>query len=236
MAHAQTRPKPSNTLVLFDIDGTLTRGTGPYHINSLINAVGAVTGFKTTSDGIPVHGMLDTDIVTLMLRAAGASDAIIHGSRHEICARAGSFYVRACPDFQKKVLPGVRRVLWRLKQRRIPIGLVTGNLERIGWKKLERAGIKHYFWYGSFAGTAENRTDLARLAIEQALRQGWIAPGAKVSLIGDSPNDVIAAKSNVIQSIAVNTGISTAEELLALQPDVLVKNLLWLDFKVLLAA
>jgi beta-phosphoglucomutase-like phosphatase (HAD superfamily) len=57
-------------LVLFDIDGTLVRRAGSHHRDALVEGVRRVTGFETTTSGIPVHGMLDPDILTIMLRKA----------------------------------------------------------------------------------------------------------------------------------------------------------------------
>jgi phosphoglycolate phosphatase len=215
----------SSALVLFDIDGTLIRRAGPHHREALVDAVRIVTGLDTSTDHIPVHGMLDPDILTRMMRDAGASDKLIRRGLPAIIERAQSIYVRRCPDLQKKTCPGVRRLLYVLKRRHVPIGLVTGNLTRIGWKKMERAGLRDYFTFGMFAEMAEDRTGLARMAIEHARKQAWIDASARISLIGDAPSDIIAARGNGVRAIAVHTGISTREELAALKPDVLVEDL-----------
>ena len=60
-------------LVLFDIDGTLIRRAGPHHRQALVDAVRHVTGLETTTDHIPVHGMLDPDILTRMMLDADAT-------------------------------------------------------------------------------------------------------------------------------------------------------------------
>ena len=212
-------------LVLFDIDGTLTRRTGPHHRQSLVEAVRKVTGLETTTEGIPVHGMLDPDILTLMMLAGGASRKLIRESMPAVIDGAQRWYVRNVPDLQRKTCPGARPLLERLRKRGLVLGLVTGNLTRIGWKKLERAGLKEYFRFGAFGEMARNRAGLARMAVRHARAQGWIGKGAAVSLIGDAPSDIQAAKANGIQSIAVYTGISTAEELRAYGPDLLLKDL-----------
>ena len=105
------------------------------------------------------------------------------------------------------------------------LGLVTGNLTRIGWRKLDRAGLKEWFRFGAFGEMAPTRAGLAKLAIRRARAEGWIGRGAAIALVGDAPADVIAAKANGIRSIAVCTGISTREELLAEGPDVLLEDL-----------
>ena len=55
-------------LILFDIDGTLVRRAGPHHRQALVDAVRQITGVESTTEGIPVHGMLNPDILTLMMR------------------------------------------------------------------------------------------------------------------------------------------------------------------------
>ena len=60
-------------LVLFDIDGTLVRRAGPHHRQALVEGIRRVTGLESTTEGIPVQGMLDPDILTRMMRAAGSS-------------------------------------------------------------------------------------------------------------------------------------------------------------------
>jgi phosphoglycolate phosphatase-like HAD superfamily hydrolase len=72
---------------------------------------------------------------------------------------------------------------------------------------------------------AKDRAGLARLAIRHARAQGWIAKGTPIALVGDSPSDIVAAQRNRIRSIAVHTGISTREDLLAYQPDLVLQDL-----------
>ena len=216
---------PAPALMLFDIDGTLVRRAGPHHRQALVDAVRRVTGLETSTEHIPVHGMLDPDILTRMLRDAGASQAAIRRAMPEIVRRAQQIYVRRVPNLQWKTCPGVRPLLGRLQRRGVLLALVTGNLTRIGWKKLERAGLKPYFRFGAFGEMAKDRAGLARLAIRQAHAQGWIAKGAPIALVGDAPSDIIAAQRNGIRSIAVHTGISTRDELLAYAPDLLLEDL-----------
>ena len=215
----------TNALVLFDIDGTLIRRAGPHHREALVDAVRAVTGLATSTDHIPVHGMLDPDILTRMMRDAGASGGLIRRHLPAIMEHAQRIYVRRCPDLRKRTCPGVRRLLHSLERRGVPMGLVTGNLTRIGWKKMARAELRRYFWFGVFAEMAADRTALARMAIEHARKRAWIDGEARISLVGDAPSDIIAARANGARAIAVHTGISTREELAALGPDLLVEDL-----------
>lgn len=212
-------------LILFDIDGTLVRRAGPHHRDALVQGVRRVTGLETTTAGIPVQGMLDPSILAIMLRNAGASSVTIRQALPEIQRVAERHYLRVCPEIQDKRCPAVTAVLDRLARRGILLGLVTGNLTRIGWHKLDRAGLRSYFRFGAFGEMAPTRAGLARIAIREARSHGWIGRDAPISLIGDSPNDVIAARGSGIRSIAVRTGITPPAELEAERPDYLLRTL-----------
>src|SRR5580658_8837028 len=78
----------SRALVLFDIDGTLVRRAGPHHREALDKACRHATGIETTTDGIPVQGMLDRDIVTMMLQRTGASNPFVRRHMPAIVLKA----------------------------------------------------------------------------------------------------------------------------------------------------
>ena len=211
--------------MLFDIDGTLIRRAGPHHREALVEAIRRTAHVETTTEGVPVAGMLDRDILTSMMLAAGMSRAAIQRVMPEVVARAQSIYVRRVPDISRKVCPGVRSLLRRLTARGVVIGLVTGNLSRIGWRKMERAGLRPYFRFGAFAEMARDRAGLVRVAIRRAHREGWIGRESAITLIGDHPNDVLAAKANHIRSVAVGPGVVSLQELQTHSPDIAVLDL-----------
>ena len=122
-----------------------------------------------------------------------------------------------------------------LRRHRVLRALVTGNLARIGWKKMERAGLKRYFRYGAFADQGHTRAELAANAIRQARERGWISAHTPVSLIGDHPNDINAARANGIRSIAVATGVVPKDELAEHRPDLLLDDLNHLDVETVLS-
>ncbi len=225
----------SKSLVLFDIDGTLLRRAGDHHKRSLIEGIRKVTGLSTTLDGIPTAGMLDRELIRAMLRVAGHSERAIERSMRRIQAESQSCYAADCaPDLRMSVCAGLPEFLATLESRGAVLGLVTGNLSQIGWKKMELAGLRSFFSVGAFSEDGTTRTRLARVAAQRARKQGLITPQARISVIGDHMNDVEAAKWNGFQSIAVATGVTSIEELKAAQPDILVPDLTHLDFEKLL--
>ncbi len=167
--------------------------------------------------------MLDPDILTRMMLAGGMDSQAITAAMPAIIEAAQDIYRESVPDISDKTCPGVVPLLDDLKENGATLALVTGNLTRIGWRKLERAGLKHYFRFGAFGEMAPTRGGLAKLAIERARREG-LADGS-ISLVGDAPQDVMAARENGIRSIAVRTGITPREELEATAPDLLLDDL-----------
>jgi phosphoglycolate phosphatase len=123
-------------LVLFDIDGTLIRRAGPHHRDALTGAIREVTGHETSFDGIPTSGMLDRDLIRILLSGAGAAAQEVESWLPAIIERAQATYQLVCPALEDSLCPGVRDLLERIRQAGIATGLVTGNLTAIGWKKM----------------------------------------------------------------------------------------------------
>src|SRR5271154_4537491 len=112
---------PAPALVLFDIDGTLIRRAGPHHREALVEAIRRTAHIETTTDGVPVAGMLDRQILTSMMLTAGMQPGAIRRVMPEVVERAQSIYVRRVPDISKKVCPGVRSLLRLLTARGVVI-------------------------------------------------------------------------------------------------------------------
>ena len=221
--------------MLFDIDGTLIRKAGPHHRQSLEDAVRHVTGVEASTAHIATQGMLDGDILKRMMLDAGMRPRHISAALPAIMLAAGERYQQLCPDLRRKVCPGVRGFLQKIRKRGVITGLVTGNLTRIGWLKMEKSGLRQHFEFGAFADQGNTRAALVRIALGHARDAGWITRKASVVLVGDHPNDVNAAKKNGVRSVAVTTGLSTKEELLAHGPDWAVDDLTQLNLEELLS-
>jgi phosphoglycolate phosphatase len=205
-------------MFLFDIDGTLMRGAGQQHRDALVGAIQEVLGVRATIDGIPLHGMLDRDIMAQMMARAGVSAAEIASALPDVMDAAQR--IHTCPDLRDKVLPGIPEVLHEITALGFPIGLVTGNLSGIGWAKVKHAGLKRFFSFGAFAEMGLTRAELMRIAVDLAG-----GAGRSVTHVGDAPSDVEAARSNGFRMVAVATGITPSEELARLGADVVLTDL-----------
>jgi phosphoglycolate phosphatase len=201
------------------------RRAGECHRAALVHGIRSVTGLDATTDGIPMHGMLDPVILQLMIRQAGGSLKLARQSMPKIVRAAERYYLKVCPALHEKHCPAVEETLARLERRGILLGLVTGNLTRIAWRKLDRAGLAKYFRFGAFGEMAATRTGLAKLALREARSRRWITKETPAALVGDAPSDMEAARGAGVISIAVRTGITPVAELEAREPDHLLRNL-----------
>ena len=225
----------ATALVLFDIDGTLMRGAGQHHKQALIEGIRRGTNIATHLENVATAGMLDRDLIEGMLRAAGCSKHRARLALQRIMAECQNAYVRTCTaDLSRYVCWGVRPFLAELKEKGAALGLVSGNLSRIGWKKVELAGLHSYFSLGAFAEDGKTRARLARIAAQRARQQRLVTGSCRITLIGDHINDVQAAKANGFQSVAVATGVTPLEQLRAAEPDYLVRDLTELKLEHLL--
>ncbi len=178
-------------------------------------------------------GNLDREILRLMLSQAGVADKQIVRAMPGIMSKAQKLYREICPDLRHRVCPGVRAFLGRLRRRGIGAGLVTGNLSRIGWHKVRRAGLRDYFEFGAFSDMGFTRAELAAKAIRQARRAGLAQDKSAVYLVGDHLNDIRAARANGISIISVTTGPMTREELAAFSPDFLLDDIRHLPLEII---
>jgi phosphoglycolate phosphatase len=231
-----TRPRrPAPAVVFFDIDGTLLRRSGPHHRLALEAAALEVTGRRVSTANIPVQGMMDCKILELMLLEAGLAPPRIREAMPGLVVAAQRIYVSNSPHtLRHRVCPGVRAALDRLHLGGIPLGLVTGNLSRIAWRKLQKAGLRGYFTFGAFAEESDDRAGLVRQALLRARRRGWIGSRTQVWHVGDHENDILAAQANRVGSVAVATGLSPARDLSALSPDRLLRDLRALRLEMLI--
>ena len=109
------------------------------------------------------------------------------------------------------LMPGVKQVLSYLAAKGALLGLATGNLEAIGWIKIEQAGLREWFRFGGFSDHFAIRSEL----IGQAARKAREMAGesATVCVVGDTPRDIEAARANRLPVIAVATGNFSFDEL-----------------------
>jgi phosphoglycolate phosphatase-like HAD superfamily hydrolase len=102
------------------------------------------------------------------------------------------------------------------------VGLVTGNIQGIAWRKMAAAGLREFFTFGAFGDESGRRADLPPLAVIRAGRQ---APSDRVYVLGDTPLDVDCGLACGMKTVAVATGRYSIVELRACYPSLACASL-----------
>lgn len=177
-----------------------------------------VYGLDANFDGIPYHGKTDVAILKMALTRRGISELVFYEKipaalaavRREVAANASGLRPHVCPSIPK--------LLAEIRDLKKLLGVASGNLESVGWEKLTAAGIREFFACGSFGDAFELRTAIFDHAVSRA--KSLLGQTASVCFIGDTPDDVHAARKVNAQVVAVATGIFRLPELASLNPDV----------------
>ncbi len=202
---------------VFDIDGTLLNSRDLVHYNAFQTVLRDVYQCDRDISEVPLQGNTDIGILRATTRLSGIDDdtfaaglqAALSGMVESVAANQNGFRPEVCPSIPK--------LLAALKRNKKLIGVASGNLEAVAWPKLKAAGIRDYFEFGSFSDHYEERRDIFAVAVSRA--KTILGESARVCFVGDTPNDIAAAKANHRPIIAVATGIHSFDELKALSPD-----------------
>jgi phosphoglycolate phosphatase-like HAD superfamily hydrolase len=212
---------------LFDIDGTLMRSRDRVHYESVAASVHRVTGFEITLAGVLIHGSTDTAILREACRQAGIPDNVLERHHDAILEAMRNSVAERRNELDPELTPGVEETLRHLAKKGALLGVASGNLEAIGWIKIERAGLREWFRFGGFSDHFPMRPELighaARKAKDLVGSRGQ--DGVSICVVGDTPRDIEAARANFLSVIAVATGKYGFDELLRYQPEACVTSL-----------
>jgi phosphoglycolate phosphatase-like HAD superfamily hydrolase len=208
---------------LFDIDGTLLRSRDRIHFDSFASSIERVTGFEVTLAGVLLHGGTDTAILREACRQAGIPSKVLEPQIEAILEAMRVTVAEHRHEMKPQRMPGVEEALAHLAGRGALLGVATGNLELIGWIKIEEAGLREWFRFGGFSDRFPVRSELVGNAARKARELAGEA--ARVCVVGDTPRDIEAARANSLPVIAVATGSYSFEALLEYRPEVCASSL-----------
>jgi phosphoglycolate phosphatase len=208
-------------LILFDIDGTLTRTQNGYiPFNEAIQKTFGIYGDIRT---VVPDGNTDPMIVKDIFAKANLAIEILDGEWRRFSAHLHDCYKSAVDTGTTTVraLPGAMELLQALSgDKKFHSSVVTGNFEATATVKLETAGLAPYLHRGAYASDSQRRADLPHIA-----KTRWEEMNGRTLLpeqcivIGDTPRDLEAARLNQMKCVLVGTGRYPLEELLYWQPD-----------------
>jgi phosphoglycolate phosphatase-like HAD superfamily hydrolase len=208
-------------LVLFDIDGTLTRtqnGYLPFN-DALLKTFGVAGDIRSV---VP-DGNTDPLIVEEIFAAARPKVEITAEQWEGFATRLGDSYLAAFSSGAATVtaLPGVSELLRALtEEARIDQSVVTGNFETVARIKLETAGLHAYLCRGAYASDSRHRADLPAIAKARWEKAKKRSIGCEQCIVvGDTAKDLAAARDNGMKCVLVGTGRYPIEELALLEPD-----------------
>lgn len=207
-------------LWLFDVDGTLV-DTTKLHVVAYRKAYQEVTG-KVIPDVLIEQrfGMPATKGHDLVLSSAGiAYNEKMIGkvvTKHQIFFAEETKKVKIVP------LNGVAALLVKLKKEGDVLGVVTGNFEAPAQNILSNAGLLSFFSFLSCDTGNDDRAAIVRRGVDLGRKK---CPLGKVIVVGDTPSDVRAGQAVGAFTVAVATGVFSAEALKKEKPSVVVNSL-----------
>lgn len=200
-----------STLVTFDIDATLLlAGNGGVAHRDAFRSI-LIDKFGIDQDpgeylNVSFAGCSDIWIVTSLLKKAESESCPSKEDLDIMVDCAEEHFISNFKD-EINVLPGVFNLLEKLSEMpNVYTSICSGNLPRIGWKKLEVGNLSKYFNKDAAGwGLHIDRVDILKDAIKNS-EKVYNTKFTKVIHIGDAHQDVKAAQDNGNIAIAVKTG------------------------------
>ncbi len=214
-------------LILFDIDGTLTRTQNGYlPFNEAVSNTFGVDGDIRTvvpdgnTDPLIVRDIFAKARFKIEFQNAEWQQFTLNlHERYRYHLRQGTTTIRP--------LPGAAELVQALSAGAdfIP-SVVTGNFEVTAQFKLEAAGLAAYLQRGAYASDSAHRPDLPALAKHRWEEwSGRKLHAEQCIVIGDTPKDLEAARANRMKCVLVGTGRYPLEELEYWQADACLADL-----------
>jgi phosphoglycolate phosphatase len=213
-----------NYLLIWDIDGTLTRIEG-VGVKAIEKTFLELYGVENALKGISLVGMIDSIVLKKLFELFDIK-----------VADRNAFFTRY-PEILKAeleklgsstVLPGVKTLLEYLKNCRCFYNVLgTGNVEKGARIKLEYAKLNSYFHTGGFGDEEVERWKLIKKAILNASKYYKIKfENEHTYIIGDTPSDMECGEKLGVKTIGVATGPYSIDELSGFGADYVFENLL----------
>jgi phosphoglycolate phosphatase-like HAD superfamily hydrolase len=160
-----------------------------------------VLGHEISLEGIALQGNTDMAILSEACRQSGISATALAERTDAILREMCRIVAARRHELKLRLMPGVKEFLHYLSEKNALLGVASGNLEAIGWIKIEEAGLRPWFSFGGFSDRFLARSELVADAVRQARER--MGATEKICVIGDTPRDIEAARANSLPIIAV---------------------------------
>jgi phosphoglycolate phosphatase-like HAD superfamily hydrolase len=158
--------------------------------------------------------MTDPEIAAIVFR-----EVIGREGAQEERSKAIGCYLKHLPDAVAesagyRTMPQVEKLLERLIDDGLLLGLVTGNIEAAAHIKLARGGLNRFFSFGGYGSDSADRTEVTKAALRRGtLVSGGILRDGACIAVGDTPRDVKAGHGAGVKVVGVATGSYSVEQL-----------------------
>ena len=205
-------------LVIFDLDGTLV-DTAPDLVASLNHTI-TVEGLPPVTFEDLTH-LVGQGVHMMLERAFRMHDRVLDDeTRARLYDRFIAFYMETMPG-KSSPYPGVIAAMDRLEAAGFKLAVCTNKVGMLTLPLLEKLGLKERFVAITCGDTFEFRKPDARHILGTIELAGTL-PSRSV-MVGDSINDIAAAKNAEIPAIAVPFGYSDVP-VADLSPDLIISH------------
>lgn len=213
-------------LVLFDIDGTLIRDDGAAR-DAFAEGLRKVYGHSSPLDRFDFSGRTDPEITWMVLEESGVRPEDVEEGLGRLWEAYLSSLSERISRHSVRLMPGIEALLEALERRDdVVLALLTGNIEPGARTKLSPFDLNRFFPFGAFGSDSRFRNELPLVALARARQHGHHQfTSEDIVVIGDSIYDVRCAVPHRARSVAVATGVTSAELLQAESPDYFFETL-----------
>jgi len=208
-------------LVMFDLDGTL--------MDSVPDLAAAVDKMLMLLGREPAGIERVRDWVgngsRVLVRRALAGGLEHEGVSDELADEALALFMQAYAGGHEltAVYPGVRECLDWLREREVKLAIITNKPAQFIEPLLEEKGLAGYFdWLVGGDTLPQQKPDPA--ALFWVMDKAGVAPGESL-FVGDSRNDVRAAKAATVPCVALTYGYNHGEPIADEQPALVLDDL-----------
>ncbi len=215
------------TLILFDIDGTLLLGRGSGRaateraMREVFGTVGALADYQFS-------GKTDWYTLVQLLTPEGFTEEHIERTLPHYSEVLVRHMKDVVTNYPIAALPGALELVHALAARDdVLLGILTGNVPQMAEFKLRTVGFDpSVFTIGVYGTESRIRRELAPIALSRAEKHaGRTFASSDVVVIGDTLDDIDTAHSIGAHMIAVTTGFTDRASLEQDQPVTVLENL-----------
>jgi phosphoglycolate phosphatase-like HAD superfamily hydrolase len=199
--------------ILFDVDGTLLLN-GTIVNDTFRRSFATVCEVDPDTRAFSFAGMTDKAIFHRLLDGSGReteAEELFAAFVREYPRQLAQVYPQAEGPH---LLPGVDALVRALASRHdVALGLATGNVRETAYLKLGRFGLDDHFPAGGFGQDHLERWRVFIDAIAAVREHYGFDRGPRPWVVGDTHNDVVAARRVGARMLAVATGVRGAGDL-----------------------